>query len=188
MEIKDPVWLRLSEETNALDYLEQAYYFIRRTARDDIAWKWVILALHGALYGFAICACRGSDSRSVVHTTKRGKERLIGSDEALKRCQNSGYMGMTIYSKHLELSQQQKKSIDALKKEFRNQFEHYIPCQWSIDLIGMPDMAIDVLDVIHFLALETGNFIDLTEEQKERIGSIVADGKRILTESKLCGG
>lgn len=51
-------WLRLTEKTNALDYLEKACDFIRQTETNVYAWKWIILALHGALYEFAICACQ----------------------------------------------------------------------------------------------------------------------------------
>jgi len=38
----------LTEETNALDYLEKAYEAIRRLPRDHKEWKWVVLGLHGA--------------------------------------------------------------------------------------------------------------------------------------------
>ncbi|HEY7535892.1 MAG TPA: hypothetical protein VH878_08095 [Thermodesulfobacteriota bacterium] len=30
------------------------------------AWKWVIIALHGALYGFAVSACTGSNPYTVT--------------------------------------------------------------------------------------------------------------------------
>jgi hypothetical protein len=56
----EPQWLSLSEETNALDYLEKAHLFILKIEVEAISWKWVILALHGALYGFAISALRGT--------------------------------------------------------------------------------------------------------------------------------
>jgi len=43
--------LRFSEETNALDYLIRAGQFIKETEKDLSAWKWVVLALHGSLWG-----------------------------------------------------------------------------------------------------------------------------------------
>lgn len=72
-------WLRLSEEKNAIDYLEKAAFFIKESSANHNQWKWVIIGLHGALYGFAIAACRGTDSRSVL--TKKG--RLISFWQAL---------------------------------------------------------------------------------------------------------
>jgi hypothetical protein len=51
-------YVKLTEESNALDYLERAAQFIREATADDHAWKWVVISLHGAIYGFAICACK----------------------------------------------------------------------------------------------------------------------------------
>ena len=178
-------WLSLSEETNALDYLEQAHYYIQQTEKRDIAWKWVILTLHGALYGFAICALRGTNPDNVTFETKNGEKRLIGFDMALRRCQKTKWMRMTVTSKHLQLTTQQKKSIQILRKWFRNNFEHYIPKGWSIEIHGMPQIALDVLEVIRFLALETGNYVHLNEAQKRRIKSIVFQSKRNIKQSQL---
>lgn len=99
-------FLRLPEEENALDYLRKAHDYIFQTGKNVIAWKWVILALHDALYGFAICALKGTNSDRVTYQTKRGEVRLISFDEALKRCQDSGWMHLTTESKHLQLSDQ----------------------------------------------------------------------------------
>ena len=177
-------WLRLTEETNALDYLEKAFYYIRETEGSIIAWKWVILSLFGALYGFAICACKGSSPDWVTCKTKKGR-KLIGFDEALKICQDPNRMKMFIFSKHLKLSKNQKESIRKLHKDYRNYFEHYIPTTWSIEVHGMPQIALDVLAVIRFLALETGNCTCLTKTQIKRIKSIAFQSKKILKKSFL---
>jgi len=176
-------WLRLTEKTNALDYLEKACDFIRQTETNVYAWKWIILALHGALYGFAICACQRANRYNVAFKTKKGKEQLIGFDKALELCQNPNWMRMYIFSKHLQLSKQQEESILRLK-ELRNEFEHYIPTSWSIEIHGMPYITIDVLEVIRFLALDTGN-CHLTMTQKKKVKSIVFQRKRILKRSQL---
>ena len=38
------VYLRLTEEINALDYLEKSYHFIEKANKDKYAWKWVVLS------------------------------------------------------------------------------------------------------------------------------------------------
>lgn len=180
-------YLCFSEETNALDYLEQAYHYIYKTEININAWKWVILTLHGALYGSAICACKGTNPDNVKKKTKKGiiKQKLISLDEALELCQDPSWMRMTIDSKYLQLSDQQRESIWKLKHLLRNNFEHYIPKGWSIEIHGMPQIALDVLEVIRFLALETGNYVHLNEAQKRRIKSIVFQSKRNLKQSQL---
>lgn len=177
-------WLRLTEEMNALDYLHKAYYFIQQTGKEKINWKWVAISLFGALYGFAICACRGTDSSSVLVKTKKG-DKLISFSEALKRCQDPKCMKMTIMSKHLELLEQQKESIRKLKNVFRNNFEHYAPMGWSIEIHIFPKITLDVLEVIRFLALDTGNYVHLNSYQKRKVKSYIFQGRKILKQSNL---
>lgn len=78
-------FFRIDETENAVDYLEKAGAF--HASRDPNRWKWLVISLHGALYGFAICAIQGTDPSRVTEVTKRG-EKLISLDEALKRCQS----------------------------------------------------------------------------------------------------
>lgn len=178
-------YLRLTVETNALDYLEKADFYIKQTERNVIAWKWVILSLHGSLYGFAICACKGTDPDNVTYEKKNGEKWLIDFNKALKRCQDPNYMQMTVMSKHLQLSESQEKSINILKNVLRNKLEHYIPISWSIEIHGMPQITIDVLDVIRFLALDTGNYVMLNFSQIKKIKSIIYQSKQILKKSYL---
>jgi hypothetical protein len=174
-------WLRLSEEKNAIDYLEKAAIFIKSVSKNYNDWKWVIIGLHGALYGFAIAACRGTDSRSVV--TKKG--RLISFWQALQRCQDQNHMKMLIHSKHLILTENQKESIEVLKSEFRNEFEHFKPKGWSIEIHGMPEIAIDVLEVIRFLSLETNTYVHLDEADRNRIEQLIESSISSLKDSEL---
>lgn len=178
-------YLRFTEETNALDYLERAGEFIGQVMTDENAWKWVVLSLHGALYGFAIAACKGSDYRSVVKITKKGHERLITLDEALESCQDANWMGTLHGGLPLNLSESQVDSIRRLKETLRNSFEHYIPGGWSIELHGLPRISMDVLDVIHFLTIETFRYQRLNQAQQEKIKAILFQSKQLLEESPL---
>lgn len=177
-------WLRLSEETNALDYLEKVYFYIQQTEKNTIAWKWVVLALHSALYGFAICAIQGTNPDRVTYKTKKGVEKLIGFDEALKRCQNPQWMLQYLHSKCFQLSKEEKASIKFLKNILRDSFQHFIPRGWLIEIHGMPQMVIDCLNVIRFLAIESGNCFYKASLQK-KIKSLVYQSKRILKKSEL---
>jgi len=178
-------WLRFTAETNALDFLERAGRFIQQTESDTKAWKWVILSLHGALYGFAICACRSTDYGNIIHKTKKGVERLISLDDALRICQDGEWMGTLSGGKPLELNESQIYSIKKLKKSLRNNFEHYIPKGWSIEIHGLPGIAMDILDIIRFLAVETFRYQHLSQSQRRRIKSIIFQSKKWLKKSTL---
>ena len=180
-----PRYLGLTEESNALDYLEKAFYYIRKVDEDHTAWKWVILSLHGAIYGFAIAACHGTDPSTVTRKNKQGEERLISFGEALKFCQDPNKMRMTVDSQQLVLTENQKLALDLLKRNFRNTFEHFIPKNLYISLHGLPGMCLECLPVIEFLALKVGNYTHLSSNEKERISFIVHQSKHLLRSCLL---
>jgi hypothetical protein len=82
---------------------------------------------------------------------------------------------MTVYSKPLVLTTDQKAAINKLQHSLRNPFEHYIPASWHIEIHGMLNIAIHCLEVIRFLALEVRNYTKLSGEQSVHIGRLVAD-------------
>jgi len=178
-------YTRFSEESNALDYLEKTIEFIHRAEANPTDWKWVILALHGALYGFMICALKGTDPDRVVRTNKKREKRLISFSQALEYCQDPQHMNMTTSSQVLCLTHHQRCSIDVMQEYYRNAFAHYQPCLWSVELHVLPEFVIDGLEVARFLALETGNYIHLTAQDCERISSLVEDGSEFLRRSRL---
>jgi hypothetical protein len=180
-----PQYTRFSEEWNALDYLEKTVEFIHRAEKYPTDWKWVIVSLHGALYGFMICALKGTDPDRVLAREKKGTTRLISFKKALEWCQDSDHMIMTTASKVLLVSERQERSLDDLHSQFRNSFAHYQPCLWSIELHGMPQMVIDGLEVTRSVALESGNYMWLTDEARMRIDGLVADGVQTLHQSCL---
>ena len=151
----NPNFLRLTEELNALDCFEKAVSFIREAQSSDIAWKWVVLSLHGALYGFAVSASQGTNADSVSVPTRKGQRHLIGFDDAIKRCE-AGRAGKT-----LVLSTEERKSIHTLTKVLRNNLEHYCPRHWSIELHGIPTMAVNCVRVIETLATATSAWVKL---------------------------
>ena len=177
--------LTLTEETNALDYLERAGQFITEADTNPKAWKWAVLALHGALYGFAIAACKGTNYETVIRKTKRGAKHLISLDEALARCADPALMGTVYGALALNLTDRQKDSVRRLKKTLRNNFEHYVPGMWSIELHGLPQISMDVLDVISFLAVDTFRYQHLNQSQRRRVKSIVYQSKKRLSSSRL---
>lgn len=66
--------LRTNELENAIDYLEKASFYYN--SRDDSYWfKWLMISLHGALYGFGVCAIKGTSTERVLEM-KFGKKKF----------------------------------------------------------------------------------------------------------------
>jgi len=169
-----------TEESNTIDYLEKVYCFLTLAKQKPINWKWVILALHGALYGFAICALRGAHhdlvyrgvnlQKTIVRAPipqKKSKTKVLESlDGALRKCQDSQIMSMLVCSQPLVLTESQEVSIEKMKN-IRNGFAHYIPKIWIILTKDLPHISNDVLDVILFLATKTGTNPHVAQKHRE---------------------
>lgn len=179
--IDSPKYVRFTEESNALDYLEKAVAFINTARAKPVDWKWVILAIHGALYGFMICALKGTDPDNVCTKNKAGKLKLIDFREALKRCQESARNHISGFAKALEVTEDQKRALSYIHDEFRNQFVHYRAACWSIGLDGMPEIITHGLDVIRAVALDMGNYYVHYDAQK--VASLVTEGIGALLEA-----
>lgn len=176
-------WIRFDEQTNALDYLEKCFSFLKTVEHEPQNWKWVIITLHSALYGFAISACKGMNSDSVIKLTKNGYERLIDFDEALKRCQDPTWMRVNINYEEFKFSSSQFKSIRKLHKVLRNNFEHFTPKSWSIELHYLPDMIYDCFEVIRLLIIYSDVSWRLRGVKLKRVKSIIYQSKRIVANS-----
>ena len=180
--------MRLTEQENALDFLRRGVEFLRRVDAEDVCWKWVVISLHCALYGFAVCACQGTDPDTVKWTRKKkGKEEefLIGFDEALRRCQKKETLSHWMGSKPLVLSKSQERSLRYLKEELRDNFVHFSPMAWSIELHGLPTIALDVLDIMDFLVVRSGTYALREPGQTRMFKELVAEARKILLKNEL---
>jgi len=163
-----------------------------------MAWKWVTISLHGALYGFAICASKGTDPSNVTYRRKDkkspnekqpfdlDKEKLLSFGDALKVCQDQNWHRGVMDGKPLVMTPDQQKAVDELHKRFRNVFEHFIPHSWSIELHGFPEISVHVLDVIQFLAIDSSTpHLILTTTERRKLKSLVIQSKKLLKRHPL---
>jgi hypothetical protein len=177
-------WLRIEEHTNAFNYLEMVKYFFSVTESNVYYWKWVMISLHGAIYGFAVSSIRGTNSESVVLKTRKG-ERLISFNQALKRCQNKLWMQYALLNKVLVLNSSQNDSIRKMKDIFRNEFMHFKPKGWSIEIHDFPIIALDCLEVLRFLGIQAYSGYRHNQNKQRKVKSIVFQCKRLIKKSDL---
>lgn len=187
--------LAITTETNAIDYLEKSYYFICQTVERPYAWKWVAISLHGALYGFAVSALIGPSWPDFLITDnkrtrafkahkhykhiKQLRGSLIGFDNALRNCQTPKAMYKPANDQYpenrnvLQLTEQECNSINKLKDALRNRFMHFKPGASYFRTDDFPKMALDVLGVIYYLAMDSGHCYRLATSEKVAIEHLV---------------
>jgi hypothetical protein len=173
-------WLRLDERSNALDNLRM-FEHVLRTVRGLERWKWVVITMHQALYGYAVAAVQGTDANSVLQNPNDPRSKLIPIWEAIRRAKDASYLWPG--SVPLQTSQDEDRAIDRVVSEFRNGFEHFAPVGWSIEVSGMPTLVGRVLRVIEGIAIETNSVRYYEEGELAAVVATIARLKELLAAS-----
>ncbi len=185
IELELKSFFEVTTEINALDYLEQSLKFLLESERNLLAWKWIVISIHGALYGFCISALRGSNP-DLVRT--KNKKKIIGFPEALKRCRNVTYLKKSgnITDQPLVVTKKQEEAINNIQKKFRDNFEHFPPSSYSIAGLDIAENIAQIFEVIEFLTFKTKTYIlRLENEEKERISVLCTTGQQIANSMNL---
>jgi len=160
-------WLRLDQLENAIDSLEMVRHFLI-SLHGHIRWKWATIALHQALYGFAVCATKPTDSSWALKKPDDPESQLVDIWTALKRARDPTWMPRYDWVP-LVTSPAEDEAIERIVTEFRNEFEHFRPKAWAIEVSGMPELFQDVLRVIRHLALDSNTVTYVDDELRDRV-------------------
>jgi len=175
-------WLEIDEQANAIDYLERVYIFLLES--QAAKWKWLVIALHGALYSFCILAVQGTNPYDLppagtgTVTRKGNKEYLIGFPEVIKRIQDSNIVNPPVI-----LTENQGKRIELLNETLRNNFIHFTPKGQSIELSGMPEIILDSMSIIEHIAIKNSAIFGLDADCKSKLSKLIEDIKIKVREA-----
>ena len=174
--------LEINDVWSAADSLFRAEEHIERVEDNAFHWKWAIICLQNSLYTFALKFAAGPNPYTVM--TKDG--HVVSFLTALSRCcEGSCYYDSVPF----DPLPGQKNSILWLHDHFRNNFEHFTPNRtWGIVLPGLPDMCVDVLEAIRFLALDGRGIFYHARSKKDRIEKSIKRSIEMLRSSRFCLG
>lgn len=136
--------------------LEKLAEELGRAERDSYAWKWVILALFNAIQSAIVRAISGSDQCGALRD-----EEMRATREWLDKFDDpgKGEMPQPYLASFGVLFKRAKKLPHAVRPtglnrdlkrltQYRNQFIHYAPLNWTIILYGLPEMVLRCLDFV----------------------------------------
>ena len=168
--MSEPISLRTSEHEEAIRSLEWAAIQAKEISRDPYYWKWVLISLHNAAQGFMVLAMwSGNGLRSMPDKdavkwlqayrdgTSFPKDRLDKFLNLYKKCKDSrnfNYVGSAAF----EATPEHDASFEDLN-EFRNEFIHFTPKGWVLELQGLPSMLNQVLELIKFFGWESTHIL-----------------------------
>jgi hypothetical protein len=153
-------WIRANEVKDVTGSIRHVIRTARFLNEDPDAWKWVTLALHSALQGACVChltttavpvgAVTESNTRKwlayfeKVRTDPNAKAPqtylmpLPGLLEAVRKPYSAGDRSNAA---GIAISDSELAWLLRIHEQLRNQFVHFGPMGWSIEVSGIPDVA-----------------------------------------------
>lgn len=162
---RTPRWLRTDEKADAEGSLRKAADTAPLVKSDLTQWKWLLITLHAATQGvFVLALARGNGllTLKTSHAKKWLKAYQSGGPPPPKL--DLEYF-LELYAKAKALTAKRSLKItdgpahdQAMKRlnDLRNDFIHFGPRSWSIELIGLPDMCLRCLEFLEHLGWNSG--------------------------------
>ena len=153
-------WITTDEADDVAGSIRHALLSFDATSKDDHAWKWVALSLHSALQGACICHLTTSASPLGAVTKRNTAEwlnyfEISRSDpsakapetflmplpDLLKKVRQPHSAGDRSNEIGIIISDQELVWLRDFHDGIRNQFTHFEPMSWSIEISGIPRLA-----------------------------------------------
>ena len=169
---------------------------LARISSDPYRWKWAILAVHSGLQGMMILALQGSNGLHVLK--KKDAKRWLYAYEngeplstdlqlddflSLYKKIKGDLMIIYAFSQKFIPKGTQGNSIKFLNR-LRNEYVHFTPRVWALELEGLPKTLLDCQDIAEFLARQSGNVFWKEENLKKRFGTALGLSRSILLKLK----
>ena len=177
---KETGWLETDEREEALAALEFLIEILAPLPGDTYRWKWVFVVMHNAVQAFMVLALRQSDGRGPIRDDVMFKilealrlktvppvERLDSFPNLYRKIKITERMQKYGRSKPFVATSSQDYSMRKVH-ELRNEFLHFTPKGWALDLAGAVDICLDCLQIIGFLAEESGTIWWMHESEGKR--------------------
>lgn len=153
-------WIRTDEGEDVAGSIRHAIRCFNAAGHDDQEWKWAALALHAALQG--TCVCHLVTTASPVGAVTKGnavewlryfealpsnpsapppQTYLMALPDLLKKIRKPHSAGDRTNKAGISLSDAELAWLKRFHESVRNQFIHFEPAGWSLEVSGLRDLA-----------------------------------------------
>lgn len=152
-------WISTNEADDVAGSLRHAIAVRRMVDADPLAWKWVALALHSALQGACVCHLT-TTAAPVGSLTKKSTEEwltflnaaarsglarpkttLMALPDLLKAIRRARSAGDGSNAPGIAVSDAELTWLRRFHDTVRNQFVHFAPMGWSLEVSGIPGIG-----------------------------------------------
>jgi hypothetical protein len=160
-------WIRIGEAEDVAGSVRHALRAAQMVQDDPLAWKWVALAIHSALQGACIChltttaapigavtprnACDWIEFFERSRTDagiKSPRTQLMGLPDLLKAIRKPHSAGDCSNDAGVPISDAELAWLRRFHEQIRNQFVHFEPMSWSLEVSGIPELAVLIARII----------------------------------------
>lgn len=197
-------YLQIDEKENALDSLQKATEFLKNIKNDQLYWKWFIIAIHHAIYHFMLLALQNTDLSGIWKesqklelpklTNYRSSRKIVGTEnsenklvtflEAFNHIQEKDRMSGYVNAKPFIANTRHKEAATRLNTILRNNFVHFSPKGWSIEILYITETISPMLEVVEFLVLNSGRLF-LDERQQNGVQSDIAQIRLFFSDRSV---
>lgn len=184
-------YLRTNEKEDAVRSIEWFARLVTEASKDPHQWKWALVALHGAAQGFMVLALWWGNGLHAL------RDRVAA--KWLEAYRNGGPFPVEKLDEFLNLYAKVKddKLLPGLGarnftpgathdesmrrlNDLRNQFIHFTPKGWSIELALLPKVCLDALDLIEWLGWESDAILWYNNAHRSRARRALSRARRLL--------
>lgn len=153
-------WIETDETEDVAGSIRHAIRAAEFAVEDPQAWKWVVMALHSALQGACVCHLTTTMAPVGAVTERNTREwiaylqrphgnlnakppetHLLGLPDLLKAVRKPRSAGDGSNDCGVVISDSELSWLIRFHKNIRNQFVHFEPKGWSIEVSGIPEIA-----------------------------------------------
>ena len=186
-------WVQTDESDDVAGSIRQVIRCLHITDKDCQAWKWACLALHSALQGASVCHLVTTASPVGVVTKKNAgewvtyfeasrtgknarvpKTYLMTLPDLLKAARKPNSAGDRSNPNGVLISDNELRWLKRFHDKIRNQFIHFEPMGWSIDVSGVRSLAVLVARIIREIAHVGWAFRHKDQEWKQSLSADLA--------------
>ncbi|MBE0658275.1 MAG: hypothetical protein IH602_11335 [Bryobacteraceae bacterium] len=176
-------YLQTDEELEVAHAMAMAANFARGVESDPHLWRWIILALHSAAQGAMVLSIRHGNGLLALSRTSYAewmaayeknepppRERLDNSLDLYEKVKHrtTGTIGGNTRFVPRGFEGADIKRLNSL----RNEFIHFTPRGWSLEIDGLPRICLSAGRLVSFLAIETTNVMWRDEDAHNMLKSV----------------
>jgi hypothetical protein len=193
-------WLRTDEAEDVASSIRHCIACYCLIEQDEHAWKWVALSLHSALQGACVCHLVTTFVPVGAVTKKNTKEwvayveasrddrklkapatTLLNLPDLLKKARKPRSAGDGGNASGIAISDSELAWLRRFHNDIRNEFTHFSPKGWAIEVSGIPKLTDLAVRIISDVSSAGWAFRHQDDDWRESFASHLRELRRVAS-------